>query len=130
MKKTACVGLLLLAMQVTGQQARPVPETVMVTFRVKAGAETELAKVIEKHWTTGGELGLFEATPHMTLRGADAEKKTYFVEVFTWRDANIPDHAPPAIQAIWAEMNRLTEPRGGKPGLEFSEVSVVAGAAQ
>ena len=24
--------------------------------------------------------------------------QTYFVEIFTWRDGAIPDHAPPAIQ--------------------------------
>ena len=36
-----------------------------------------------------------------------------------------PDHAPAEIQTIWAEMNRLVEPRNGHPGLEFSEVSIV-----
>lgn len=117
--------LALLVVAAVGSAQKPVPETVMVTFRAKAGAETELAAVIARHWTTGSALGLFESSPHLTLRGSDPDRKTYFVEVFTWRDAAIPDHAPPAIQAIWGDMNRLTETRGGKPGLEFAEVSVV-----
>ena len=117
------LGLLVLAAGAMAQQ-----ETVMVTFRAKAGAEAELAAVIAKHWTTGSGLNLFAGEPHVTLRGVDGEKKTYFVEIFTWRDASIPDHAPAAIQAIWADMNRLTEARGGRPGLEFAEVSVIAPA--
>ena len=128
MRKLTTLILLTLGMPASGQQAKVTPETVMVTFRAKAGAEDELARVIEKHWATGSALGLFQPTPHLTVRGQDGDKKTYFVDVFTWRDATIPDHAPPAIQAVWADMNRLTEARGGKPGLEFAEVSVVAGA--
>jgi hypothetical protein len=35
--------------------------------------------------------------------------------------------APPkAIQNIWTEMNQLTEPPGGRPGIDFTAVSVVA----
>jgi hypothetical protein len=42
------------------------------------------------------------------VRGNE-QGKTYFVEIFTWRDANIPDAPPAAIQNIWAEMNQLVE---------------------
>jgi len=101
------------------------PETVMATFRAKPGAEAELARVIASHWQTAKDLKLVTAAPHLTLRGADEGKKTYFVEVFTWRDASIPDFAPQAIQKIWAQMNALVESRGGQPGLHFEEVSVV-----
>ena len=56
--------------------------------------------------------------PHVRLRGVD-NGQTYFVEIFTWRDAAIPDHAPTAIQSIWTEMNKLVE--GG--GIEIAEVT-------
>lgn len=108
------------------QQGREKPETVMATFHAKAGSEAELARVIARHWTVARGLKLVRDTPHVTLRGNEDGDKTYFVEIFTWRDAGIPDAAPAEIQAIWAELNKLVEPRGGRPAIDFVEVSVVA----
>ena len=102
------------------------PETVMVTLHARPGGEADLARVIARHWDTARSLNLVLDTPYVTLRGAEDGDKTYFVHVFAWRDAGIPDAAPASIQAIWAEMNRLVESRGGRPGLQFTEVSVVA----
>jgi hypothetical protein len=99
------------------------PETVMLRFQAKPGSEEELARVIARHWKTAHDLKLVRETPHVTVRGTE-EGKTYFVDIFTWRDASIPDAAPPAIQAIWAEMNKLVETRGGKPGLQIAEVAL------
>lgn len=100
------------------------PETVMITFQVKPGADADLAGVIARHWDTARRLNLVREAPHVTLRGTD-KGQTYFVDIFTWRDASIPDHAPAAILEIWAEMNRLVEPRGGRPGLAIAEVSLL-----
>ena len=109
------------------QPPRPeTPETVMVTLHAKPGGEADLARVIARHWDTARRLNLVLDTPPVTLRGAEDGGKTYFVHVFTWRDAGIPDAAPAAIQAIWTEMNQLVESRGGRPGLYFTEVSIVA----
>lgn len=102
------------------------PETVMVTLRAKAGAEAELAKVIADHWTTARRLDLVRPDPHVTLKGQDASG-TYFIDIFTWRDASIPDNAPADIKKIWDDMNRLTEARGGHPALAFAEMTVVNG---
>src|SRR5438874_303803 len=102
------------------------PETVMITLHAKAGAEAELAQVITRHWETVQRLNCAADAPHVTLRGNEEGTKTFFVEIFTWRDASIPDAAPREIQAIWADMNRLVEQRNGKPGLTISEVSLVA----
>src|SRR5262245_29424377 len=100
-------------------------ETVMVTLHAKPGAEAELARVLARHWQTARRLNLVVPSTHVTLRGTESDNKTYFVEVFTWLDADIPDHAPAEIQAIWKEMNALVEQRDGRPGLHFSEVSIV-----
>jgi hypothetical protein len=108
------------------QQRAEEPETVMVTLRAKPGSEAELERVIARHWATAHELKLVQDAPHITLRGAESGDKTYFIEIFTWRDAGIPDAAPAEIRKIWDEMNRLVEARGGRPGLEFAAVSVVA----
>ena len=101
------------------------PEAVIVTLHAKTGAEAELAAVIARHWETARQLNLVLDAPHLTVRGTENGTQTYFVEIFTWRDASIPDAAPPAIRAIWAEMNRLVEARGSKPGLDFAEVTIV-----
>ena len=61
----------------------------------------------------------WSATRRTCASAACENGETYFVEIFTWRDAAIPDHAPPAIQSIWAEMNKLVEGRG----IEIAEVT-------
>jgi hypothetical protein len=98
------------------------PETILVTLHAKVGAEKELEQVIERHWSTARRMNLIAPEPHLTVRGSEDGSKTYFVHVFTWLDPSIPDNAPKEIQAIWADMNRLVEARGGKPGLTFEEV--------
>ncbi|PYQ70090.1 MAG: hypothetical protein DMG04_25840, partial [Acidobacteria bacterium] len=69
---------------------------------------------------------LREDTPHLTLQASDDQDKTYFVDIFTWRDAAVPDNAPREIQAIWKEMNGLVEMRGGRPALDIVPVKPVA----
>ena len=119
---------LLVGLAAVATTAAPAdPETVMVTLRAKAGAEAELAKVIADHWTTARRLDLVRPDPHVTLKGQDASG-TYFIDIFTWRDASIPDNAPADIKKIWDDMTRLTEARGGHPALAFAEMTVVNGA--
>lgn len=101
------------------------PETVMVTFHAKSGSEAELQRVIARHWEAAARLKMLEAAPHVTLRGSEDSGKTYFVEIFTWRDGSVPDAAPEEIRKIWEEMNRLVEARGGHAGLEFAPVTMV-----
>src|SRR3954468_11550512 len=62
------------------------PETVVVTLHAKTGSEAALAGVIARHWDTARRLHLVLDTPHLTVRGTEADSKTYFVDIFTWRD--------------------------------------------
>ena len=104
------IVLTILALAASAQSSKQ-PETVMVTCHAKPGAEADLQRVLTRHWNTARDLKLVLDTPHVRLRGADSGE-TYLIEIFTWRDASIPDHAPAAIQAIWAEMNNLVQGRG------------------
>ena len=70
------------------------PETVIVTLHAKPGGEAELAAVIARHWETARRLNLVLDTPHLTVRGMENGTQTYFIDIFTWRDASIPDQAP------------------------------------
>jgi len=125
---SAALGLLCAALaqgsSIAAQPRPEEPETVVITFHAKAGAEAELAQVIARHWQTARRLKMIRETPHLTLRSAEGAQ-TDFVEIMTWRDASVPDAAPPEIQKIWAEMNRLVEKRGTAPGLNIEQMSVV-----
>ena len=101
------------------------PETVMVTYRVKRGSEAELSRVLAEHWAAAVRLQLVDSAPHLIVKTTDAGQPADIVEVFTWRDASTPDHAPPEIQAAWSKMASLVESRGGHPAIEPVEVSVV-----
>ncbi len=98
----------------------------MITLHAKPGSEAELEQVIARHWGTARAMKLVKDAPHLTIRGMEEGNKAYFIDVFTWRDASIPDAPPAEITKIWGEMNRLVEPRGGRPGLDIAVVSVVA----
>jgi len=107
----------------TGRSAQP--ETVMVTYRAKRGAEAELSRVLADHWAAAQRLQLVDSAPHLIVKSADASQPVDIVEIFTWRDGSTPDHAPPEIQAAWARMAPLVESRGGHPAIEPVEVSIV-----
>jgi hypothetical protein len=47
------------------------------------------------------------------------------VEVFTWKSPDIPDHAPAEVRAIWQRLEDACEPRDGRPGIDFAEVTAV-----
>ena len=104
------------------QSAAADPGTVIVTLHARKGADERLAQVLVNHWETARRLNLVLDTPHVTLKGTETSGDRYFLEIFSWRDASIPDNAPAAIQAIWGEMNTLVESRGGKRGIEIAEV--------
>ena len=127
MKRRALAALAAVTIGVlVAQQPAPKPETVVLTFHAKPGAEAELARVIEKHWTVAREMKLVDDSPHLTFRRVEEGDKVCFTDIFTWRDAAIPDNAPPAIHAIWAQMSRLVEPRGADPGLAIASVAIVS----
>jgi hypothetical protein len=80
--------------------------------------------VIADHFATARQLNLVVAEPHVTMRMSEGDK-TALVDIFTWRDGDIPDDAPPPILAIWAQMAKLTESRQGKPAIEIAQVALV-----
>jgi hypothetical protein len=111
-----------ISLNLTAQSVSAEPGTVIVTVHARRGADAELARVLAEHWKTARRLNLVLETPHVTLKGTEGSGDIYFLDIFTWRDASVPDNAPAAIQAIWGEMNKLAESRDGKRGIEISEV--------
>ena len=122
-------ALILFCALSIGLTARPLPgkgtETIHSVAHVKPGHEAEYAELSQKAWRIYQQLGLVLDTPHVVLRGADEKGRAYFVEVFTWKSADIPDHAPPAVKAVWQELEAACEPRDGRPGIDFGEVIAI-----
>jgi hypothetical protein len=107
------------------QKKTDVPETVHVTYHVKAGSEAVFQQAIARQWALGRKMNLFNATPHVVVRSVEEGDKPYFIEILEWRDEDIPDHSPAELQAIWNEMRGLVESRQGRPGIDFVQVALV-----
>lgn len=98
-----------------GALAAP-PETVAITYKFAPANEARLKEVIDGHWATVKKLDAVTGT-HQLYRGAG-----FYLEIFTWKDADIPDHAPAEVLKWWGEMNKLVE----KGGLSIEEIHPVA----
>jgi hypothetical protein len=124
-----CTGVILAALLAcppgaAEPRAADTPETVVVTYHVKAGEEAAIERVLAEHWQTARRLRLVLPAPHI-LVAREEHGHHDLIEILTWRDGGIPDDPPEAILQLWARMNALVEPRDGQPGLDFSKVSVL-----
>lgn len=103
----------------------PGTETIHSIAHVKAGHEAEYAKLSSEAWDLYKRMGFVLDSPHIVLRGIDEKGRTFFVEVFTWKSPDIPDHAPPAVKAIWQQLENACEVRDGRRGIDFTEVKAI-----
>jgi hypothetical protein len=87
--------------------------------------ENQYAELSSKTWAIYRRLDLVLEKPHLVVRGTDVGGLPYFVEVFTWRSPEIPDHAPPEVRALWQQLESVCEKRNGRPGIDFTEVTAV-----
>ena len=100
------------------------PETVLCLFRVIPGSEEEFTRLLAKHWPTLRRVGLAADKPSTIYQGSEGDKQPIFVELLNWKDEHGAGraHEHPDVMAIWEPMGRLTEPRDGKPAMEFPHV--------
>jgi quinol monooxygenase YgiN len=100
------------------------PSTVICTYRVKEGKEEAFVELLKKHWPTLNRLGLVSGDNPQFFRGVDQSNKTYFVEIFSWKDAKAPEtaHHSPEVMSVWEPMGALVEERLGRPPMEFPHV--------
>ncbi len=116
----------LLAATAPAQIPGPGTETIHSVAHVKPGHEAEYARLTAQTWAIYTRLGLVLRHPHIVLRTTDKKGRTSFVEVFTWKSPDIPDHAPPEVKAAWKQLEQACEPRDGRPGIDFEIVTPVA----
>jgi hypothetical protein len=101
------------------------PETVICIYRVAKGNEAAFTKLLERHWPTLRELGLATETRPTHYRGAEQDDgRPLFFEIFEWSSADGSKlaHEHPDVMEIWERMDKLTEPRGDRPNMEFPHV--------
>ena len=103
------------------------PEIAMCTYRIKKGHEAAFAKKLARHWPTLKRKGLVSGAPSMIYRGTDETKKTFFVEIFTWKTGRAAGaaHETPEVMQVWEAMGAHMEGRLGRPAMEFPHVQPV-----
>jgi hypothetical protein len=108
----------------TDVHGRRLSATVMCTYRVREGKEDAFIELLKKHWPTLNRLGLVTEERPQFFRGLDQANKPYFVEIFSWKDAQAPEtaHHTPEVMAVWEPMGALVEERAGRPSMEFPHV--------
>jgi len=100
------------------------PETVMVTYHVKAGSEVQFEQLLRNLWQIYTENHMVRAKPHLILQ--DAEKGGVRVtEIFTWVSHDMPEQAPESVHTLWQQMHSFCESRDGHPALDGGEVQIV-----
>lgn len=115
--KSLVIALLLLAPALFAQSALD-PETVLVTYHVKSGQQSQIESILNKQWSALRKLDVVVDQPHLILRGVEDGGKPVYVEIFTWRTADSADHLPAEVQEVWKEMRQSTEQRLGRPGID------------
>ena len=100
------------------------PATVICVYRVKPGQEDEFVQLLRRHWPALRSLGLVSEQPPQHFQGVEQNGRPLFVEIFEWvnEEASGLAHEHPEVMAIWEPMDKLTEPREGRPNMEFPHV--------
>ena len=121
----AIAVLVLAGCATTGDanSAKDDSETVLVTYHVQPGKETEFRALLAHTWEVYRGEHLVFAQPHVIVKETEDRHKTRFVEVFTW--VNSPDHPPDSVKAVWQEEQSLCEARSGHRAIEGGEVELV-----
>ena len=105
--------------------AKADPETVLITYHVRADKQAEFQAVLARAWEIYRRERLVLAEPHIIVRDTEDGDKARFVEVFTWVSHAAPDHAPQSVKTIWKQEQSLCEERSGRHGIEGGEVELV-----
>lgn len=101
-------------------------ETVLITYYVIPGREQELQQLLASAWDVYRKEHLVFPEPHLVVRDTEAAGKTRIVEIFTWVNAEAPDHAPGSVKTFWNRVRACCEKRDGHQEIEGGEVALVA----
>jgi hypothetical protein len=105
----------------TTKKGKRTAETVVCTYRARAGAEKRLLRLLARHEATLRRLGLVTARRAQTFVGRDEQDRVSVVDIFEWTGADAVEraHRHPAVQKVWTALGALVEERDGRPAMEF-----------
>jgi len=92
--------LLLILVFATAAHAQK-PETIVSMYYPKPGKQDDLLRAIQATWAVYTGMGLVTAD-HQLYRAETEGGSVYYVQIFTWKDENSPDNAPPEVKKAWA----------------------------
>jgi len=100
-------------------------ETVICTYRVRAGSEAEFEALLARHWRTLHGLGFVTGEEALVFRSREGAPD--YVEIFTWVEGGFGlAHEHPDVLALWEPMEPLLEDRDGRPRWEFPHFTRVS----
>ncbi len=100
--------------------------TALCTYLVHRDKIEEFCGLLHRHWPTLRRYGLVTETPPIIYFGEDYSGP-FFVEIITWVDTSAPGKAywTEEINEIWTDLYNFTEPRGGRPGIDYPTVQLL-----
>lgn len=99
--------------------------TVLATFRVRNGAESELSLLLDHHWQIISQAGFSAGPEPIRLIRHDSDGDV-MLELFDWRDGGLNDALQDeAVREIWLAIDQCCEQRGGAPQSEFPAIERV-----
>ena len=113
-----------------GAAPKDSPETVLVTYHVKAGMEAVFEHLLNEAWATYRKEHLVLSEPHVIIREAEENNTVGYVEIFTWVSHAAPGHASKDVQQIWSQEHGVCEARSGHQPLGGGEVELVVPASK
>lgn len=96
----------------------PTPVTVVCRYRVRAGQESEMERLLALHWPALREAGLVTDEIPIIYRGLPSQKpggepgaERVYVEIFSWKSEEAPStaHQLPGVMAVWEPMGAICE---------------------
>ena len=64
-----------------------------------------MLRILRDEWSTLSKMNLVTGA-HQLYRAESEGGKVMFVEIFTWREREIPDHIPAEVRKIWGGMRK------------------------
>lgn len=100
------------------------PYTVLCTYLVKADKVDAFHALLQRHWVILRKHGLVTEEP-ATIYFGETASGPFFVEILTWTTPTAPSKAywTQEINDIWTDLYDFTEPRDGRPAIEYPKVS-------
>ena len=99
--------------------------TVVATYRVCQGKESEFRGLLAKHYPLLQRLGLVTDDAPVIYQGEEHGGGPIVFEIFTWIDTEAPGkaHGSPEVMDVWGAMEKLVEDRD--TGVKFNFPHVV-----